>query len=257
MKSFQVLLVPALILTVTAPATPVLIHQYDFNVAGTVTDSVGGENGTLFSGASVAGGVLALDGVDDYVEFGASLVPTVGEFSIRFDARAVMDHDGRYKEIISQGSSGSALYIGYTPEYLVGFDPVFRFGDRVLIDHGGTGLPYPTDGQFHNFLFTTDLNETRFYIDNTLAWYLNTPPSLFFSTLGTNTRLGRQYGDLGEEFFHGDIDNVSIYSGTFDPDDVTPTVPEATSTLGFLVSSFAALVTLRRRPAAGRNVAGR
>lgn len=49
-----------------ATADPALLHQWTFN-NGTATDVVGGVTGTLLGGASIDGGRLSLDGVNDYM----------------------------------------------------------------------------------------------------------------------------------------------------------------------------------------------
>ncbi|MDP6564466.1 MAG: hypothetical protein QF578_06535 [Alphaproteobacteria bacterium] len=79
-----------------------LIHHYDFNGAG-VIDTVGGANGTLFGGASVSGGVLNLDGINDYVEMvGNKIVPTgTSAFTVSLDARQLSNQVG-HRELISQ-----------------------------------------------------------------------------------------------------------------------------------------------------------
>jgi hypothetical protein len=42
------------------------VHRWSFN-DGTANDSIGTANGTLFNGATVTGGRLSLDGINDYV----------------------------------------------------------------------------------------------------------------------------------------------------------------------------------------------
>ena len=57
-----------------------LIHHYDFTSG--VNDTVGGSNGVLVNGASVSGGALNLDGIDDYVQFSSHIVPTSGSYTV-------------------------------------------------------------------------------------------------------------------------------------------------------------------------------
>ena len=144
------------ILSHTAPSVQAatLLHEYLFDAPGAI-DSVGGANGTLFGGATVGGGVLSLDGVDDYVEFGAKLVPTgLTAFSVTLDAQQLSRTPGVFVEMISQGSSGAGgFYIGH--------DTVgnLRFGDQ----HTGTGLFFPTDNLFHSYALTSDALGTNFW----------------------------------------------------------------------------------------------
>ena len=62
-----------------------LIHYYSFTLDA--SDSVGGANGTLLNGASVSGGTLNLDGLDDFVQFGSKIVPTSGSYSVAMFAQ--------------------------------------------------------------------------------------------------------------------------------------------------------------------------
>lgn len=52
-----------------------------------MTDSTGTANGTLLNGASVLDGRLVLDGVDEYVQFSTSIVPTSGSYCVAFFAQ--------------------------------------------------------------------------------------------------------------------------------------------------------------------------
>jgi hypothetical protein len=199
------------LLSQTAPPVQAatLLHEYLFTTPGAVTDSVGGANGTLFGGASVAGGILSLDGVDDYVEFGSKLVPTgLNAFSVTLDARQLSRTPGVFVALISQGQSGAnGFYIGHNT---VGD---FRFGDQ----HTVTGQPYPTDNLFHSFALTSDALGTNFYVDGSLIF--TSGIQIAATALGTNTRLGRQF-DPFSEFFHGNLDNVRIYSGALTAEEI-------------------------------------
>jgi len=55
---------------VSVTETNALLHQWTFN-DGTARDSVGTANGTLYNGASISGGALHLDGVNDYMRTSA------------------------------------------------------------------------------------------------------------------------------------------------------------------------------------------
>jgi hypothetical protein len=173
-----------------------LIHSYTFGTA--VTDGTGSENGTLYGGASVSGGVLNLDGADDYVEFGTNLIPGSGSFSVLISAKLIIAPTS-YREILSQGSSGNALYIGSEGGGGI------RAGDQWP----GTGVNYPTDGEWHTFAFVRDEGNsvTKFYLDGTVYSHLLTT-----NPAASETRFGRQYGG-NSEYFAGQLDDVRIYSG--------------------------------------------
>lgn len=185
-----------------------LLHEYLFDTAG-VVDSVGGSNGTLMGGASVGSGVLSLDGVDDYVQFTSMLVPTgLSPFSVTLDAQQLSMPSG-FVELISQGSSGgNGFYIGH--------DTIgnFRFGDQ----HVFTGQPFPNDNLFHSYALTSDVFGTKFYVDGSLLFSSGTQISAI--STGSDTRLGRQF-DPFAEYFHGNIDNVRIYSGALTAEEVS------------------------------------
>ncbi|HWA29216.1 MAG TPA: LamG-like jellyroll fold domain-containing protein [Lacunisphaera sp.] len=212
-------------------ASPILIHQYDFNGSG-VTDLVGTENGTLVGGATVSGGKLVLDGSNDWVDFSAALVPLSGDFSVQFDAQGFPQNNGLYTEMISQGGG---FYIGYDPAHN------FRFSDTYL----STGLGFPNDNLTHNYLLTSSASGTSFYIDYTLVF----SGGAQLHPTNTDTRLGRQYGPHAE-YFPGNIDNVSIYQGAFSIDEVhapVSGVPDSGSTVAFLTMAGAGMVAFRRR----------
>jgi hypothetical protein len=57
------------LLAATVPAPAGLVHQWTFN-DGTANDSAGTTHGTLYNGATISGGQLQLDGVNDYFRTG-------------------------------------------------------------------------------------------------------------------------------------------------------------------------------------------
>ena len=196
-----------LVETASPARAAVLLHEYLFDGAG-VTDTAGGANGTLFGGATVASGLLSLDGVNDYVEFGSKLVPTgLSAFSVTLDAQQLSRAPG-FIEMISQGSSGpSGFYIGHNT------GGNFRFGDQ----HTATGVAFPNDNLFHSYALTSDSLGTNFYVDGSLVF--TSGVQIGTTVIGSNTRLGRQFDPFGE-FFHGNLDNVRIYSGALTAEEI-------------------------------------
>ena len=57
---------------------------------------------------------LAFDGVDDYVETGTSVIPSSGDFTVSCWAYCPVAPNS-YREVLSQGGSGNAFYIGTDP----------------------------------------------------------------------------------------------------------------------------------------------
>ncbi len=224
-------LVCMLVLVQSVPAATAL-HHYDFNGTG-VTDLIGTANGVLNNGAVVSGGVLTLDGVDDYVQFGSRLIPPQSTnshpgFSVAFRARELSPTSDR-AEIISQGYS-------YAPGFYVGYYPAGR-GIRIGDQWQGTGLSFTTDQQFHYYAVTADAATTSFYIDGLLA--ASTGP-IGLADAGDNTRLGCQFESWGE-FFHGNIDDLWIFQGALTSSEVLALVPEPSTSVLLLLGAFLAM----------------
>lgn len=185
-------------LALATGARAALVHEYTFSSSGTATDSAGAAHGTLFGGATIAGGILSLNGTSAYVETtGFHIIPTSGPFTLSFDARAP-SISGTYAEMISQGSSGSGFYVGYAPG---GTD--MRLSDSAL----STGVPFPSDGGWHTYLVSSSALITEFFIDSVLKYSM---PAIVRGPGGTDTRFGSQFSSFGE-FFAGDLDNIRVY----------------------------------------------
>ena len=235
-----------------APAlSATLTHAYEFNVNGASTafDSVGGQHGTLFGGASVNNGKLLLDGNDDYVEFNAKLIPaSVFSLYIRY-----ADHQpqlGNFVEIISQGQSGSGFYIGASTTGLL------RVSDAATAI---PGVLLPADGSLTELFLQVGSISSGVGVG---TMFINGSPvysgNVQLGQTGGNTRLGRQFPQFNE-FFQGSIDTVRIFDGvatlqearSFD----APAVPEPAS-WAMLIAGFgltgAALRRRRLAPQAAR-----
>ena len=120
-----------------------LIHHYEFTTDA--MDSVGSQHGQFFNGARVAGGVLVLDGVDDFVQFSSLLVPTSGSYSVALFAKAD-EIPVRFFELISQGySAGPGFYIG-----------LHQNGNVRVTDSWWPSVPFPADAREHHFALTVN-----------------------------------------------------------------------------------------------------
>ena len=178
----------------------VLLHAYDFSAG--VVDSVGGQNGSLLNGATTVGGALVLDGVNDYVQFASSIVPTIGSMSVAFWAREDA-RSGAFVEFISQGSSGGpGFYIGHNPGGMV----------RVTDLAASTGVATGALADWVHYVMTVDVagSSTHLFMDSVEVW--STSTAFQTGAGGTATRLGRQLGGFSE-FFHGAMDDLAVYSG--------------------------------------------
>ncbi|GGE21604.1 hypothetical protein GCM10011360_07720 [Primorskyibacter flagellatus] len=231
-------------LSVSPVAAATLLHSYDFEGSG-VMDGTGSVHGTLFGGATVAGGYLVLDGIDGYAELDGGIVPDSGDFSVAIRARQDSVQSG-YFELISEPDN----YSGIGQNFYIGGGETgeFRLGDQT---HPGIGVDFPTDLLFHTYVLTSSLTEgTKLYLDGLLV-YSDLDPT--FSPIGTNTRFGRQYGG-NQEYFHGVIDDIRIYSGVLTPEEAmefpeplpTPAVPVPAG-LPLLVSALGLAAGLTRR----------
>lgn len=177
------------------PAQSQLLHKWDFST--NANDVVTGAVGTLVGGATVAGGVLQLNGNGAYVDFTSHLVPTSGAYTVSLFQRSVSQFS-YYTEFISQGSSGGpGFYIG-------SMGGTIRATDWWCC----SGTPFIQDGGWHNYTLAVGGNLSTLYVDGietaSLAF------DMFTTTSGGDTRFGAQFGGYGE-FFHGDLDNIRIY----------------------------------------------
>ena len=208
-----------------------LVHSYDFSSG--VTDLTGTENATLVGGATVGGGVLSVDGVSGYAQFGSHIIPTTGSYSVVLDFRLAGAQSGIH-ELISQGASGG-------PGFYIGSSNSSDF--RVTDSWGNSGIAFPTDTRWHQAALIVDAtgNRTEFYLDGSFAGSLG--QAITTTALGSDTRLGVQFNSSGE-YFAGDIDNVRIYDSAIGSNQLAD-APEPSSAL--LVALGAGLVAVARR----------
>ena len=235
-----ILSVTMILFATLADAAVTLLHQYDFQNG--VTDLVGSANGTLINGATVSGGKLTLDGTDDYAQFATWIVPFTGSYSVALRAQEITHPNNSYVELISQGvGSWTSFYLGYNTG-----------GTIRLTDNFGTGVLFPTDGKYHMYVAVVDAdsNTSKLYIDGELRATKGSAITSSASSTGGYTRLGQQFSNIYDEYFAGNIDDVSIYSGALIASEVgnlnnTP-VPEP-GTMMLLGSGLVGLAGYGRR----------
>jgi hypothetical protein len=178
-----------------------LIHDYEFDTASTTRfyDSVaGGTDGSLYNGASVSGGSLHLDGVNDFAQFDSLVFPAGNTaFSVFFTFENHTVDAGYYAEVVSQ--DGGSFYIGQIGS-----------GTRVSDAHGSTSTPFPMDGGRYSYLLTNDGSTATLSINGVQVW---SDTAVSSTASGGSAYIGRQYSCCYGEFFQGDIDNLRIFSG--------------------------------------------
>jgi hypothetical protein len=190
-------------LSVRGGGQPVhLIHEYAFE--GDAHDRIGSANGALLNGSIAERGVLRLNGVDQYVEFGSHIVPTSGSYSVAFSAQETAPRE-QFAEFISQGSSNApGFYLGYSavaPRRL-------RASDFWLY----TPAAFPGDRRWHSYALVVDslISRSRLFLDGIPVATLGTP--ITSTSGGSHTRLGRQFEPFRESF-RGNLADLRIYVG--------------------------------------------
>jgi len=140
---------------------------------------------------------LALNGTSAYVDTGTAVIPTTGDFTVEvWFCCPIAPYT--YKEILSQGSSGNAFYIGTDTRNNL------RLGDTWSV----TGVPFPVGG-WHHFALVKSSTNTILYLDGT-NW-LSKGSAIANPTAVTGLCLGRQYGGWGEYWFGG-LDDVRVWN---------------------------------------------
>ena len=182
-----------------AASAATVVHSYEFN-GNAVTDSTGTLNGTMFGGATVAGGTLNLDGSNDYAQLSGKALDITQAYSVYVRFKTSGQNKG-ITEFVSQGSSGlPGFYLG-----TVGTST--RVTDYAA---GGIGYDLPQDGAFHDILMTTG-SGTTVYIDGNTVF---TSATDFFgaSNSGDDTKFGDQFYNYNE-YFTGQIDRAKFFQG--------------------------------------------
>ncbi len=252
----------ALCLFAALPAQSDLIHHWTFdgdvNDSGSVpyTGTLAGAGGPVGL-PTVSGGVLTLDGVDDYVSFGptAFLVPIAPEFGpLSFTIMLNAEFSGfPGSDFFSQGGGGHALYMGPDGTEMRVTDNYHFWDDlgKTPVNGGGcgsgadncTGIATPADGAWHNYALTVDGSNAAFYIDGILQ---ATRAGFILSDGGIPFVLGRQFNS--SEYFGGSLSDVRIYDTALSGAEITDVTaaPEPQSFV-LLLSAMSGVILLRRK----------
>ncbi|AUX29796.1 MULTISPECIES: LamG domain-containing protein [Sorangium] len=206
-------------------ALPSPTHRYTFDgVGAVVADTVGGADGEILGGASLdGGGVLALDGEDDYVDLPSGLLSGLRDVTVM--AWVARDGGGAYMRIVDfglgsggedpvegDGSVGES-YLVITPS--TGFDA--RGIAALASDSGAAGeVAIPTaptldDGEIHQVAVVFDgaAASLALYLDGALLG--SAPVGFPLSAIqDVNNWLGRSQFDQ-DPYFGGRYDELRIY----------------------------------------------
>jgi streptogramin lyase len=151
-------------------------------------------------GAAPAYG-LSFNGTSAYVETSTGVIPSSGDFTVEFWA-ACPTAPSTYKEILSQGGNGNALYIGTDTANNI------QLGDTWA----ATGVAFPVGG-WHHFAVVKSSANTIFYLDGTnwlaRGWAIANPVP------PTGLRFGRQFDDYAGDYagyWPGSIGDVRVWN---------------------------------------------
>ncbi|MGC9665097.1 LamG-like jellyroll fold domain-containing protein [Planosporangium sp. 12N6] len=195
------------------PGTPGLTGvgywPLDQVTGGTTPDASGrGHDGTLVNGpAPVAGrdgDALRFNGTDQWVDSGASILDTTGDYSVSAWVR-IDSPGGAFATAVSQDSDGgsSAFFLQYS-----GADHRFAFsavGVRALAPTA------PEPGRWYHLVGVRDAphNQLRLYVDGGLAGTVAHCPGV---AAGGHTVIGRaQYQGRQVDFWGGALDQVHVF----------------------------------------------
>jgi hypothetical protein len=235
-----------------------LVHSFDFSRDAHSTQ---GAQATLQGDVQVRDGVLALGGEQAYAEY-AGLIPSAENGADTWWTVSLWA-----RQTPGTGAAGEAVMVGqgvvsgYLPEFALSLRPTQGGGREVVgINQSGWGgarsAPVADTSVWHHYAVAMAENITLLWLDGqyighgAAGWNYSTP---YFHG---NLRLGRQVSGFGGQF-HGELDDVRIYSGRLDDATVqaqfvagpsVSAVPEPASALMALAGG--ALLWARRRRSA-------
>ncbi|MEK7263930.1 MAG: FG-GAP-like repeat-containing protein [Bacteroidota bacterium] len=175
-----------------------LVAYYPFN--NNTDDESGYENNGANNGATITtdrfgneNSAYSFDG-NDYVRVFTGVIPSLNNFSVSCWANAEFTNE--FREILSQGNTGNAFYLGHTSSGML------RIGDNWQ----ETSISYPFNS-WHHFIVVKGNDSTYFYLDG--MKYGST--SLISNPLQNPAfTIGRQWNE--DEYWLGSIDDIRIYN---------------------------------------------
>jgi hypothetical protein len=190
------------------PGTPGADGIHFYPLDGTTEDAVGNNDATLVAGATFAPGKngegVALNGSGQYVDTGAALLDTNGNYSAAAWVK-LNKADGAFQTVVSQdGDRDSAFFLQYS-----GQDQRFAMsfpGVRALAP------AKPNPGQWYHLTGVRDVvkGELKLYLDGDLV-ATKSACSLDSTSTG-NTVIGRgKFGGNQVDHLDGTVDQVHLY----------------------------------------------
>lgn len=151
--------------------------------------------------------MLSFNGINQYVVTPGAVIPTSGDFTVSVWAKNLGALSGNI-EILSQGASGNAFYIGYS-------GTTVRLGDTWA-----SAGNYPNDNAWHNFTVVKTATNAYLYTDGVLT---QTHGSTIANPAPTTFRIAQQYGDQFSEYWNGGIDEVKVWNRALSSCEVSAT----------------------------------
>jgi len=221
------------LLALIAAATPVVaaifspddmthLWKFDEGTGTEAADSVGATDGTI-DGATWSsgrlGGALYFDGDNDIVDLGSDTSLQVGgdgeSFSIEAWVRRASSDT--WDVIISHGGSGTReyrnLHFGYHEDGAFVFN--FFYEDLYTLS------TYTDVGEWHHWVGTYDgsTNAKKLYRDGVLVAQVSADND-YLGTAGQMVVGAQIWDGYTDDYFHGDIDEVALYSRALTADEV-------------------------------------
>nr|WP_316641835.1 LamG-like jellyroll fold domain-containing protein [uncultured Roseateles sp.] len=200
-----------------AASAQTLVHEFKFGTdAASTVNGLTTATGTMVGGASIAGGVLHLQGSAAYVDL-APIIPVAGDYNqsswtVSVWARQAPSSVGTFAALVSQGSLGN-----YMPDYTLGVTPNADGSGGVTATNrsgwgGGAWGTVADVGEWNLYTTVTSHTWVTLYIN---GQYISAGGQGGYPCCYTSqaARIGREIAGWGSQF-NGDLDDLRIYSGT-------------------------------------------
>jgi hypothetical protein len=217
-------------LPTAASALPTPSVSYDFSSSsGTTTFSTGASTVplNLQNGATVSGGALVLDGIDDYADSRSSAWYTSvnGDFAVSLKARStnwgfnwepLVFQDDDFYATYSWALYGTTADSGIVHAYVRE-----RQGTTLQTLDPGSGSATLSNGGWHHLVLSVSGNQAQLYFDGTLAaTQTSTLPEATVHLGPDHMFIGGDTYFSGEKF-QGTVDDVRYFQQALTDADVT------------------------------------